>query len=137
MMTLKNRGKEKNQEQKKNKKPQKSTLERKLDIPLPLSVIWYIIATFLLFYGLYILGMHYLLKHVVQEGGQWWIFTAERPALNPFSGFQDVRWGEFYIPVKAMTKYYPLAPLAAFFGFLMLALRSLTFSAFVKKFSGK
>ena len=68
-MTLKNYGKtkkvKKDQEQKKGKEQKKSTLERKLDIPLPLSVIWYIIATSLLFYGLYILGMHFLLKHVV------------------------------------------------------------------------
>ena len=140
-MTLKNYGKtkkvKKDQEQKKGKEQKKSTLERKLDIPLPLSVIWYIIAISLLFYGLYILGMHFLLKHVVKEGGQWWIFTAERPVHNPFSGFQDIRWGKFYIPVKAMSKYYPFAPLAAFFGFLMLGVRSLTFSAFVKKFSKK
>lgn len=115
-------------------KPEKSSLERKLDIPLPLSVIWYIVAVFLLFYGLYILGVHFLAKQVVSRGGEWWIFTIKRPHLNPFSGFQDVRWGTFYIPVKAMSRYYPFAPLAAFFGFFMLAIRSLSFSAFVKKF---
>jgi len=138
-MTLKSSGKKSQEKQNNyNKNPKKqSSLERKLDIPLPLSVIWYIIATFLLFYGLYILGMHYLLKHVTQEGGQWWVFTAKRPPLNPFSGFQDVRWGSFYIPVKAMARYYPFAPLAALFGLFMLGIRSLTFSAFIRKFSGK
>lgn len=126
-MTLKSSG----------RKPEKSSLEKKLDIPLPLSVIWYIAAVSLLFYGLYILGMHFVLKHVAQEGGEWWIFTMERPPLDPFSGFQDIRWGSFYIPVKAMARYYPFAPLAVLFGLLMLGIRSLAFSAFVRKFSGE
>ena len=52
-------------------KPEKSSLEKKLDIPLPLSVIWYIVAVFLLFYGLYILGVHFLAKQVVSKGGEW------------------------------------------------------------------
>ena len=125
MMMSKNYGKE------------KSSLERKLDIPFSLSVWWYIAAVFLLFYGIYAFGMFYLAKYVHAHGGDWHIFTIKRPRLTPFSSYRDVRWGKFYVPVRAVLVYYRFS-VVSLIGAVMLMVRKLSFNLFVRKFqSGK
>jgi len=115
----------------------KSSLERKLDIPFSLSVWWYIAAVFLLFYGIYTFGMFYLAKYVHANGGEWNMFTTKRPHLTPFSSYQDVRWGKFYVPVRAVLVYYRFS-VVSLIGAVMLMVRKLSFNLFVRKFqSGK
>jgi hypothetical protein len=126
MMKMKNSG----------KKPEKSSLERKLNIPFSLSVWWYIAAVFLLFFGIYALGMFYLTKYVQAQGGTWHLFTTKRPHLTPFSSYRDVRWGTFYIPVKAVLVYYRFAALSVI-GAIMLMIRRLSFNLFLKKFQSR
>jgi len=115
----------------------KSSLERKLDIPFSLSVWWYIAAVFLLFYGIYTFGMFCLAKDVHANGGEWNMFTTKRPRLTPFSSYRDVRWGKFYVPVRAFLVYYRFS-VVSLIGAVMLMVRKLSFNLFVRKFhSGK
>lgn len=117
------------------KSKKRNALEKKLEVPFPLSVWWYLLSVFLLFFGIYIYGMHFLTDFVNSKGGTWSIFTTKRPHLTPYSGPQDIRWGSFYIPSIALNKYYAFAPFSLISGIVMLSLRFLFFKLFVKKHS--
>jgi len=61
----------------------------------------------------------------------------KRPHLTPFSSYQDVRWGKFYVPVRAVLVYYRFS-VVSLIGAVMLMVRKLSFNLFVRKFqSGK
>lgn len=56
------------------------------------------------------------------------------PCLIPSVAFRMLSGG-LYVPAKAMSRYCRFALRIVLFGLLMLGIRSLAFSAFVKKFS--
>jgi len=52
------------------------------------------------------------------------------------SSYRDIRWGTFYIPVKAVLVYYRFAALSVI-GAIMLMIRRLSFNLFLKKFQSR
>lgn len=120
-----------------SKAKKQSSLEKRLEAPLPLSVWWYLAAVFLLFFGIFVFGLRFLAAFVDSKGGQWSIFTIKRPHLTPYSGPQDVRWGIFYIPVIALNKLLSFAPIALLLGIVMLLLRFVMLKHFLNKHTQK
>lgn len=118
----------------KPKEKPKADLKQKLEIPFILSIWWYMAGIFLLLFGVYILGMHFLQGYVDSYNGEWSFFTTQRPHLTPYSSPQEVRWGMFYIPTRAIDRFYAFAPVSAILGFLAMALRYVVLSAFLKKY---
>ena len=79
----------------KPKEKPKADLKQKLEIPFILSIWWYMAGIFLLLFGVYILGMHFLQGYVDSCGGNGRSSQHERPHLTPYSSPQEVRWGMF------------------------------------------